>query len=203
MQPLGQRLEPMDALGPVEEGRGPGDDKVETGESAGVDLVDELPERVETLIPDVAPDPLDGLDLVEHDQHPHVTGVSEDRQDALEEVERTEVVDVALHPGIPLGLRGHVRLSREPGEDPLSNRVLAVDLGPAISPQCRAERGGRPGDVDEPLLEEFLAALEEALRVVRVHLPLGEDVLFEGEEPPVDDVPKGALRGVRRRQSAR
>ncbi len=58
VQPLGQRLEPPDALRAVVEGRRAGDDQVEPGEPPGVDLVDELSQRIEPLLADVAADAL-------------------------------------------------------------------------------------------------------------------------------------------------
>ena len=86
MEPLCQRLQPMDALGAVVEGWRPGDDQVEARETAGVHLVDELPEGVEALVADVAADPLDGLDLIEHQDQAGVPGIPHDSEHALEEL---------------------------------------------------------------------------------------------------------------------
>src|SRR4051812_18918026 len=76
VQPLGGRLQPADALRAVVEGRGAGDDQVQAGEATGVDLVDELAQGVEALLADVAADPLQGLDLVEHEDQPGVARVA-------------------------------------------------------------------------------------------------------------------------------
>jgi hypothetical protein len=111
VEPLGQRLESRDTLGTFEERGGPGDQQVKTGKSTGIDLVDELPKCVEALIADVAPNALDRLDLIQDDEHPCVARVPENREDPLEEIQRTEVVEVPLHTGVSLGRRSHVRLT--------------------------------------------------------------------------------------------
>ena len=84
-QPLGERREPLHALRAVEERRRAGDDQVQAGEAAGVDLVDELPQRVERLVAGVGADPLQGLDLVEHQQQAGVAAVAQHGEQALQE----------------------------------------------------------------------------------------------------------------------
>ena len=111
VQPLGQRLQPPDALRAVVERRGSGDDQVQARVPPGVDLVDELPQRVEPLLPHVAADPLQGLDLVEHQHEPGIAGVAEDGQQSPEEVEGGEMVDIPLDSGGLLGPGGDVRLA--------------------------------------------------------------------------------------------
>ena len=145
MQPLGQRLQPLDALRAVEEGRGAGDDQVQAGEPAGVDLVDELAQGVEPLLADVAADPLQGLDLVEHQDQPGVARVAQDRQQALEEAQGGEVVDVALDPGGPLGRGADVRLAGEPGDQPLGRGGVALGAGAGGSRAGRRRTGAWPG----------------------------------------------------------
>ena len=117
VETLGERLQPLDTLRAFKERGCPGDQQVEAGESPGVDLVDELPEGVQALVADVAPDALDRFDLIQDDEHPDVARVAENREDSLEEVQGTEVVDVPFHAGESLGLRGHVGLTRQPGEN--------------------------------------------------------------------------------------
>ena len=96
MQPLGQRRQPLDALRAVEEGRRAGDQRVQAGEAPGVHVVDELPQRVERLVADVAADPLQRLHLVEDDDQPGIAAIAQDRQQALEEAQRPVVVESAL-----------------------------------------------------------------------------------------------------------
>ena len=59
MEALGERLQPLDTLRSLKERGRPGDQQIETGESPGIDLIDELPERVEALITNVASHALD------------------------------------------------------------------------------------------------------------------------------------------------
>ena len=68
VQPLGERLQPLHPLRAVEERRRAGDEQVQAGEPAPIDLVDQLPQGVEALVPHVAADPLEGFHLVEDHQ---------------------------------------------------------------------------------------------------------------------------------------
>ena len=145
VQPLGQRLQPADALRAVVEGRRAGDDQVQAGEPPGVDLVDELAQGVEPLLADVAADPLQGLDLVEHQDQPGVARVAQDRQQPLEEAQRGEVVDLPLEPGGPLGRGADVRLAREPGDQPVGRGGVARRPGPGGSPAGPGRTGAWPG----------------------------------------------------------
>src|SRR5690606_16848580 len=63
-QPLGERCEPLHALLTLEERRCSCDHQVETGQTAFIDLVDQLPQRVQTPVARVAPHALERLDLV-------------------------------------------------------------------------------------------------------------------------------------------
>ena len=94
MQPLRQRLQPLDALWTFKKCGCPRDHQVQARKSTGIDLVDELAQRVEALVTDVAPNPLNRLDLVEDDEHPDVPRIAQDRQNSLQEIERTEVINV-------------------------------------------------------------------------------------------------------------
>ena len=59
-KPLGERRQPRDALRPVVERGRAGDQQVQAGEPAGVDLVDELAQRVQALVADVGRGPAAG-----------------------------------------------------------------------------------------------------------------------------------------------
>ncbi|WP_307961737.1 hypothetical protein [Salinispora arenicola] len=76
-----------------------GDHQEETGEAAGIHLVDQLPHRVEALFPDVAADTLQRLELVEHDQHSGVPRIAQDNQQPLKTAQGGEVVKVAAYTG--------------------------------------------------------------------------------------------------------
>ena len=105
-------------------------EQVQAREASGVHLVDELPQGVETLVADVAADPLDGLDLVQNQQQARVPRVPQDDQHALEEAQGAEMVDVALHAGRAFRCRRHVRLARQPSQDALGRRLVAPAPGP-------------------------------------------------------------------------
>ena len=73
VESLRQRRKSTYPVGAVEEDRGSGDQYVEAGEPTSVEVIDELAERLETLVPTVSADSLNGLDFVEHE---HETGTS-------------------------------------------------------------------------------------------------------------------------------
>jgi hypothetical protein len=65
---------------PVEERRRAGDDQPQAGETALVDVVDELAQRLQALVPGVGAHALHRLDLVEDDQEPAEAGVTQHDQ---------------------------------------------------------------------------------------------------------------------------
>ena len=74
------------------------------------------------LVAGVGADPLQGLDLVEDEQQPGVAGVAQHGEQALQEAEGPEVVEVAPDPGGPLGGGGRRAAAAEPGEQPVGGR---------------------------------------------------------------------------------
>ncbi len=155
-QPLGERRQPLHALLAVEERRRAGDDEEQAGEAPGVDLVDELAQRVEALLPDVAAHPLQRLDLVEDEQQAGVAAVAQHGQQALEEAQRGEVVEVPAHAGGPAGGRGHRALPAEPGDERLGGGGVAGEPGAAVAAQGGGERRSGPRDRGEPLLHQLV-----------------------------------------------
>ena len=91
-EPLCQRWQPRDAARAVVERRRPGDHQEQSRVTAGVDLVNELPERVERLIPHITAHALQRLDLIEHQQQAGMTGVPQHHEQALQETHRAEMV---------------------------------------------------------------------------------------------------------------
>ena len=73
VEPLGQRRQALRALGAVVERGCRGDHDVQTGKSAGVDLVDQLAHRVQALLADVGAYSLERLDLVQNEHETSVT----------------------------------------------------------------------------------------------------------------------------------
>ena len=66
MQPLSERRQPAEPGWTFEERRRPGDHQIETRKAPRINLVDQLPQRVEPLIADVATHSLQRFHLVEH-----------------------------------------------------------------------------------------------------------------------------------------
>lgn len=181
----------MNALLPIVEGGSAGDDEEQAGETARVDLVEELAQRVEGLLADVAAHSLQGLHLVEDEQQPGVPAVPEDGEQALQEAEGAEVVEVAADSGGALGGGGHGLLSAEPGDERLCAGAVAVCHGPAIAAQRRGEGRGGAGDGGEPVFEEFVDRGCQGLLVVVRDGAAAECLLLQGVEPGVDDGTQG------------
>src|SRR3954471_23867704 len=102
MQALSQGFKPLNALGTIEEHGSPRGEQVEVGEPAPVDVIDQLPEGVQSLLSDIATDPLERLDLVQDQYEPREPGVLEDQEQSPQEAQGGEVVNVTPDPGHPL-----------------------------------------------------------------------------------------------------
>jgi hypothetical protein len=89
-----------------------------------VHLVDELPKRVQRLVPGIRPHPLQSLYFVEHDEQASVPGIPQHGEQALEEPQRPEVVEVAAYSRGPAGGGGHVWLPAQPGQDRRGGRLV-------------------------------------------------------------------------------
>jgi hypothetical protein len=84
------------------------DEQVEARKAAFVDIVDELAERIEALVPGVTAHALHGLYFVEYHVEPGVTDVAQHGQQPGQEGQGGVVVEIALAIRRPLDL-----LSRE------------------------------------------------------------------------------------------
>ena len=97
----------------------------------------QLPERVEALVAHIAAHTLNSLDFIEHNQQPGLSGVAENGENPLQEVQRPEVIDLPFDAGISLRARGHIRLTRKPGQDAVGDRPGHPRLGLGDSPAGR------------------------------------------------------------------
>ena len=129
IQALCERLQPLYTLGTVEEGWGSSDHQIQARETTAVDLVYQLPDGVQALLPNVTSYPLQRLDLVQHEDQSGVTGIAQHHEKPLQEVQGSEVIDVPLHPSKPLDGRAHIGVGQ---------RAMRADHRPA---QCRSTPG--------------------------------------------------------------
>ena len=90
--------EPLHALGAVVERGRTRDDQHEAGEATGVDVVDELAQRVEGLVAGVRAYPLQGFHLVEDEQQAGVAAVAQHGEQGLQEAHRGEVAQGGTRP---------------------------------------------------------------------------------------------------------
>lgn len=119
-------------------------------------LVDELTQCVERLVPRVGTDPLERLHLVEDDEETGVPGVAQHGEQALQEAQRPEVVQVAAYACGPAGRGGDVRLAAEPCQHSRGGRLVAVGEGGPVAAQGGGEGWGVPGHLCEPRDEQLL-----------------------------------------------
>ena len=201
VEPLRQRRESLRALRAVIERRRAGDHHVQAGESAAVDLVDELTHRVEALLANVAPYSLKRLDLIQHQHQPGVARVAEDDKQALEKAEGAEVVDLALHARRALDGCGHVRLRTDPGEDPVGEGDVPRGEGGAMCPQRCCERWRAARHLREAALHQLVDAALQLDLVVLGDLPRCEHVLFKRESPPLENGAERSLLHISGRQT--
>ena len=88
-----------------------------------------------------------------------MAGVAEDRQQALQEAEGGEVVEVSSHAGRAPGCGRHVRLAADPGDQALRGGLVAREGRVPVSAQRRRERGRGSGHLSEPALHQGVNAL--------------------------------------------
>ena len=152
----------MHALLAVEEGRGAGDDEEQAREPPRVDLVEQLTQGVEALLPDVAAHALQRLDLVQHDEQPGMSAVPQHRQQALEEAERTEVVEVSADTGGTPGGGGHGLLPPSQAIS-ASARLRHPRSDLPVAAQGRGERRRGSCDIGQPLFQQHVHGLRQLL----------------------------------------
>src|SRR5699024_2967334 len=189
VQTLGQRCQALDPLRPVVERRGSCDDQVEPGELSVGDLVQQLPKRVEALFPGVGAGTLEGLQLIQDHDQPGATTVAQQNEPPPECGQGTEVVEVPLDPGVAFGRGCDVGLSAQPGDECLGDGGFVLGLGPVVAAQGCGEPGVGGGDLAQAALHQGGDGGVERFLVRFVHLPGGQDVLLQGVEPVVDDLP--------------
>ena len=87
-----------------------------------------------------------------------MAGVAQDREQPLQEAERSEVVEVALDARRAAGRRCDVGLAADPGEQRLGGGLVAVEVRLPVGAQRGGERGRGPGDVGEAPLKQRVDA---------------------------------------------
>ena len=107
-------------------------------------------------------------------------------EQALQEAQRAEVVELAAHSRRPAGGGGHRALSTEPRDERLGSGGVTGEPGVSVAAQRRREGRGRPGDRGEPLLHQLVDGGDEPVRVVLVDLP-------GVEHPGLDDAARWAV----------
>ena len=90
-----------------------------------------------------------------------MTRVPQDDEQALQEAERREVVEVALHASRSSCSGSDVRLAADPGDEGLRGGLVLVEGGPAVGAQRRGKSRSRAGHVGESALHEGIDGLTE------------------------------------------
>ena len=161
VQPLGKRRETSDSLRTVEEGWCSRDHEVEAGVATLIDLIDQLPKRVQCSVADIGANTLQRLDLVKHEHESRVASAPKDRQQSTEEGEGTVVVEFPANSSHPLDRCGDVGLAAEPSEKSLGHgRVPGRERGP-IGAEDGGQGRGLCGDGAETALSQGIDCLAQ------------------------------------------
>ena len=129
-----------------------------------------------------------------------MAGVAQHHEEALEKAQRAEVIDLALDAGDALDVGPDVRLAADPRQDPLGDGSVTGRARLAIRAQRGGQRGRAARDLGKPLLHERARPLDQRLGLILTDTPLGQHVLLQGKEPPVDHTPQRPTRHVAGRQ---
>ncbi len=199
-QALSERGKALHALRAVKERRRAGNQQVQAWVTATVDLVEHLAQSVERFISGIGADPLQGLDLVDHQEQSGVAAVSQDPQQTLQERQRSGMVDLTFDPSGALHRRGHVGLTAEPGQQTIGGGLIAGVGGVAVGTQDCSERRRSAHHVAEALFHERVGGGDETGRVGFGDDSCGKHVFFEHVEPTVDHRPQRAYVAVADRQ---
>ncbi len=191
MQSLCQRRQLLDALWAIKECRRAGDEQVQPRKPAAVHLVDQLPESVEGLLPNIATNPPKRLHFVEHHHETGEAAVPQHYKQALQERPRTEMVHVALDPGSSFGGCCDVRLSGDPRQQRLCGSVVAGRHCSAIGPEGCAESRCDLSNRSQALLHQVAGLLQEFGLIRDPVACLGQDVFLQCEKPSVDNATEG------------
>ena len=124
--------------------------------------------------------PLERLDLVEHHHQPRKAGVAQDDEQALEEAEGAEVIEVALDASVPLGRGADVGLPADPGQQRVGGGALVPRHGPSPGAERRCERRRVAGDRSETPFHEIGRPRQERFAASpSATPPLGQNVFLQ------------------------
>ena len=197
---LGQRRKALHALGAVEECRCARDDQIEAGIPPRIDLVDPLPESVQSLLAGVGAHALQRFHLVQHHDQTGVAAVAQDGEQAHQEVRGAEMIEVTLDARCALDAGCHVRLPRQPADETVRQHAIPGRQSAPVGAQHGRERRGGLADSGNARLHQRIGARQQFLGVVGIHRRVGQNILLQCIEPAIDDTAESAAGGVCRAQ---
>ena len=103
------------------------------------------------------------------------------------------MVDGPLDARHTLDRRGDRRLSGDPGDQPLRDSHILPQQCLAVGPQGGGKGGRDLGHLGQSLLHQALGGLHQGSGILRIHPALGQHVLLQRVEPPIDHAAKGAV----------
>lgn len=164
--------------------------------TTGDEIVNQLPQRVETLLATIGADALDRLHLVEHQDEPLTPGMAQDLEQPAKKPRRPAIIDFTLEPRFALRFGADIGLPHQPSDQPFPNGVLAVHARRMDPPQRRCKLRLCRTHTRQPLFQQITHRLRHSRRIFGIDLASTEDLLLQIEEPPLDDRPKRALGGL-------
>jgi len=151
---------------PSKEGRSTRQQQVQPWIAAAIDLVDELPNRIEALLAGVRAHALDGFHLVEHENEALAPGLAEKLQEPAQEPSGRENDRDPLEPSLSLHVRCYVWLPHQPGEEPFGHRHFAGESRAMHTTKSRGKlRLGRADQI-ESSLQQLADLFADALGIV-------------------------------------
>ena len=141
MQALSQRLQSPYTLRSVEEGRGSRGQQVEIRKPSTVDVVDQLPQGVESFLPHVASDSLQRFDFIENQHQSRIAGVFQDQQQPTKKAQSSVMVHVALYPCDSFHRCGDMGLPGQPAAKPFSGGMVIRPLSRRYARKAAANWG--------------------------------------------------------------
>jgi hypothetical protein len=89
--------------------------KIKAGIPSGIDFIEQLPERIQSLFSGIGAHALERFDLIKHKNQARSAAVAQDRKQTGKEMHRAERIEVSLHASGALHSGGDIWLAAQPG----------------------------------------------------------------------------------------
>ena len=186
MEALGERGQALHALRTFKERRRPCHEQVETGISPGIKFIQQLAQRVQSLLASIGTHALQGLSFIENKHQAGPTAVTQDGEQPCEKMHRAERIKIALHARGPLHGGGYIGLATEPGYQPLGQCCVFRDECPSVGSQHGGECRGGTCNPREPPFHQCFGRRRKRGSITGFGPAFGEHFLLQRVEPTIN-----------------